>query len=105
MLSGLSPQVWFSLPDHGCLSVRDSIDRNNSVVRDEAHRPQQVSFSRDQNYHPYVEINGKFDLWFTVWFRAPVAPCFFELRLEDGSKHSLQVPFISSTGIGLEPRE
>ena len=48
-----------------------------------------------------MELTGKCDLWLTVWFREQIAPCFFEVRLEDGSKYTLRVPFLASTGDGL----
>ena len=83
-----------------------SVNSSNQVQRqtsESGRAQQQVNFSRDQNYHPYVELTGKSDLWFTVWLRAEVAPCFFEIHLEDGSKNTLRVPFIASTGSHLLP--
>lgn len=75
---------------------RRRTNAQNQVQRNFSSAARQVSFSRDQNYHPFVELTGKCDLWFTVWLRAQLAPCFFEIRLEDGSKNTLRVPFLSS---------
>ncbi len=66
--------------------------------RDTTATADQVQFSRDQNYHPYVQLTGKYDLWLTVWFREQIAPCFFEVRVEDGSVYTLRVPFLAGTG-------
>jgi hypothetical protein len=71
------------------------------VTRDATSQQAQVSFSHNQNYHPYIELNDAWDLWLTVWLRADVPPFFCEVHLEDGSKNTLRVPFITSTGYGL----